>query len=73
MTNQPMDKQISAFDSAYEMICDTEHQEVMDEGMEIMKQLADEGDMHAAAVYGMACSFEHIATMIQNSARSIWK
>ena len=60
MTNQPMDKQISAFDSAYEMICDTEHQEVMDEGMEIMKQLADEGDMHAAAVYGMACSFEHI-------------
>ena len=55
MTNQPMDKQISAFDSAYEMICDTEHQEVMDEGMEIMKQLADEGDMHAAAVYGMAC------------------
>ena len=60
MTNQPMDKQISAFDSAYEMICDTEHQEVMAEGMEIMKQLADEGDMHAAAVYGMACSFEHI-------------
>ena len=55
-----MNMQKSAFDSAYEMICDTENQEVMDEGMKIMKQLADEGDMHAAAVYGMACSFEHI-------------
>ena len=49
-----MDKQISAFDSAYEMICDTEHQEVMDEGMEIMKQLADEGDMHAAVTRAIA-------------------
>lgn len=60
MAIQPMVNQVISFDIAYEMICDTEHQEAMDEGMKVMKKLADDGDMHAAAVYGTACSFEHI-------------
>lgn len=55
-----MENQEISFDSAYEMICDTGNQKVVDEGMEAMKKLADKGDMHAAAVYGTACAFEHI-------------
>ena len=55
-----MENQEISFDSAYEMICDTGNQKVVDEGMEAMKKLADKGDMHAAAVYGSACSLEYI-------------
>ena len=55
-----MENQEISFESAYEMICDTGNKAVVDEGMEAMKRLADAGDMHAAAVYGTACSFDYI-------------
>lgn len=45
---------------AFEMICDTGHREVVDEGFALMKSLADAGDMTASAYLGFCCSLKHV-------------
>lgn len=45
---------------AYKLLCDTDDRESVDRGYYAMKELADNGDMQAAAYVGFASQFEHI-------------
>ena len=45
---------------AFKLICQTGHPDQQERGFTRLKDMADAGDMEAAAIVGFSCQFEHI-------------
>ena len=50
----------NTIEKAYRLLCDTENRESVDQGYYALKELADNGNMEAAAYFGFASQLEYI-------------